>query len=91
WCGWQLWRHGRGRGLRVLGVLYPLFVVVVVLGTANHYLADVVAGLAVMGLGALASPWVLRGVDRVRNGVAMRRAGSEKSVQPIEVDQRNAA
>ncbi|MYS82386.1 phosphatase PAP2 family protein [Embleya scabrispora] len=91
WCGWQVWRHGRAPLPRVLGVLYPLFVVVVVLGTANHYLADVVAGLVVMGLGALASPWVLRGVDRVRAGVAMRQAESKQPVRPIDLDQRNAA
>ncbi|MGC0421483.1 phosphatase PAP2 family protein [Embleya sp. AB8] len=84
WCGWQLWRLGRGRVLRGLGVLYPLLVVVVVLGTANHYLADVLAGLAVMGLGALASPWLLRGLDRLRDGVAMRREASNKATPPIE-------
>lgn len=91
WCGWQLWRHGRGPVPRGLGVAYPLFVVLVVLGTANHYLADVLAGLAVMGVGALASPWVLRGADRVRDGVAMRRTGSEPPGQPIVIDHRNAA
>ncbi|MFJ8742182.1 phosphatase PAP2 family protein [Embleya sp. NPDC127516] len=91
WCGWQLWRHGRGPMLRGLGVAYPLFVVLVVLGTANHYLADVLAGLAVMGLGALASPWVLRGLDRARDGVAMRRTGSESPGQPIVIDHRDAA
>jgi hypothetical protein len=91
WCGWQLWRYGRGRVLRALGVLYPLFVVLVVLGTGNHYLADVVAGLAVMGLGAYASPWVLRAADRLRAGVAMRRAGSESPLPTIEPDRKTTA
>ncbi|MGW9207976.1 phosphatase PAP2 family protein [Embleya sp. NPDC055664] len=91
WCGWQVWRHGRGRVVRGLAVLYPLFVIVVVLGTGNHYLADVVAGLAVMGLGALASPWVVRGLDGLRGGVAMRRPGSDSAVAAIDSGHKDAA
>ena len=49
----QLVRHGRHRLTRILGVLYPLVLSVVVIATANHYLLDVIAGLAVVGLGAL--------------------------------------
>jgi hypothetical protein len=46
WCGWQLVRYGRHRVTQVLGVLYPLLLAVVVMATANHYLVDVVAGVA---------------------------------------------
>jgi hypothetical protein len=53
WCGWQLLRHARHRVTRILGVLYPFVLAVVVIATANHYLLDVVAGFAVVGLGAL--------------------------------------
>jgi PAP2 superfamily protein len=91
WCGWQLWRHGSGPVLRTLGVLYPLFVVLVVLGTANHYLADVVAGLAVMGAGAYASPRVLRTTDGLRARVATRRPVSDLPPLVIESDQKTAA
>jgi hypothetical protein len=52
WCGWQLIRHGQHRVTRWLGVAYPLLLSVVVIGTANHYLLDVIAGLAVVGVGA---------------------------------------
>jgi len=53
WSGWQLFRHGRHRLTRVLGAIYPFVLGVVVIATANHYLLDVVAGFAVVGLGAL--------------------------------------
>jgi hypothetical protein len=52
WCGWQLVKHGRHRVTRWLGAAYPFALSVVVVATANHYLADVVAGFAVVGVGA---------------------------------------
>ncbi|BAU83482.1 integral membrane protein [Streptomyces laurentii] len=51
WCGVMLWRYGRTPLLRTLGVAYPLLTTVVVMGTANHYLLDAVAGAAAMGRG----------------------------------------
>jgi hypothetical protein len=46
WCGWQLVRYGRHRVTKVLGVAYPIVVSLVVMGTANHYLVDALAGVA---------------------------------------------
>ncbi|POX56088.1 hypothetical protein C3489_06545 [Streptomyces sp. Ru71] len=66
WCGVMLWRYGRGRAARVLAVVYPLGTTLVVMGTANHYLLDAVAGVAVMGVGLLLAPAVTRLADRVR-------------------------
>ncbi|MEU4201151.1 phosphatase PAP2 family protein [Streptomyces sp. NPDC039022] len=66
WCGVVLWRHGRSRPTRALGVAYPLLIVLVVMGTANHYLLDALAGTAVMGLGLLLTRPALRLVDGVR-------------------------
>jgi hypothetical protein len=45
WCGWQLVRYGRRRVTRVAGAMYPILVTVVVMGTANHYFFDAVAGV----------------------------------------------
>jgi hypothetical protein len=53
WCGIMLFRYGRSPLVRALGVLYPLGSTLVVMGTANHYLLDAVAGVAVMGVGHL--------------------------------------
>jgi hypothetical protein len=53
WCGWQIARNTGRRWLQVLGALYPAFMVIVVVGTANHYVADAIAGLFVIAVGAL--------------------------------------
>ncbi|MFG3102806.1 phosphatase PAP2 family protein [Streptomyces sp. NPDC048182] len=66
WCGVLLWRHGRTRWAKAAGVLYPLITTLVVMGTANHYFLDAVAGAAVMGAGFLLAPYVLRAAARAR-------------------------
>jgi hypothetical protein len=48
WCGVVVARHAHRAWVRGIGVGYPVLVVVVVLGTANHYLLDAVAGLAAL-------------------------------------------
>ncbi|CAM5449408.1 hypothetical protein SAVIM338S_02765 [Streptomyces avidinii] len=55
WCGIALWRHGRRPLVRALGAAYPAVTALVVMGTANHYFLDAVAGAAVMGAGWLAA------------------------------------
>jgi hypothetical protein len=65
WCGVMLWRHGGTRAARIAGVAYPLITTIVVMGTANHYFLDAAAGAAVMGVGLLLSPLVMRGADRL--------------------------
>jgi len=49
WCAIQLWGFRR-RIWRVLAVVYPSVLFVVVIGTGNHYLLDVLAGGAVVVL-----------------------------------------
>ncbi|WP_328555377.1 MULTISPECIES: phosphatase PAP2 family protein [unclassified Streptomyces] len=66
WCGVMLWRHGRTPAAKVAAVVYPLFTTIVVMGTANHYFLDAVAGAAVMGAGLLLTPFVMRGANRLR-------------------------
>jgi len=51
WCGWAIYRCAKRGWVRALGVAYPIITTLVVIGTANHYLADAVAGAVVMGLG----------------------------------------
>jgi hypothetical protein len=48
WSGWQLIRHASRRFVQALGALYPIVISIVVIGTANHYLVDVFAGVAVL-------------------------------------------
>jgi hypothetical protein len=48
----SLLRYGRRIAVRVLGLLYPQFVLLVVVATGNHFLLDAVAGAVVVTLAA---------------------------------------
>ncbi|MFC5801472.1 phosphatase PAP2 family protein [Streptomyces formicae] len=74
WCGVMLWLHGRGPVAKVLAVAYPTVIALVVMGTANHYFLDAVAGGAVMGAGLLLTRPALRLADRVRARSGRRAA-----------------
>ncbi|MEU7412711.1 phosphatase PAP2 family protein [Streptomyces sp. NPDC042638] len=74
WCGVMLWRYGGTRVTKTLGVLYPLVTALVVMGTANHYFLDAVAGVAVMGVGFLLAPRVMRAAGLVRARLPRRTA-----------------
>jgi diacylglycerol O-acyltransferase len=50
WCTLVLWHLSARRSVRALAVLYPCLTAVVVLATGNHYLTDVVAGVATTAL-----------------------------------------
>ncbi|MGW7076452.1 phosphatase PAP2 family protein [Streptomyces sp. NPDC054866] len=71
WCGVILWRHGRSPLVRTAAVAYPLITTIVVMGTANHYFLDAVAGAVVMGVGLLLVRPVLRIADRVKARVKL--------------------
>jgi hypothetical protein len=45
WCAIQLWGF-KSKLLRVVAVAYPTVLLIVVLGTGNHFLLDVIAGAA---------------------------------------------
>lgn len=75
WCGILLWRHGRHPLVRVAGIAYPLLTTLIVMGTANHYFLDAVAGAAVMGAGALLVKPVTRWADGAKAWGAARATG----------------
>jgi hypothetical protein len=58
---------------RAVGVLYPVFVLFVIVATGNHFFFDAVAGAAVAGI-ALAATAV---APRLRTGVAVGRPANE--------------
>ncbi|MEV8566780.1 phosphatase PAP2 family protein [Streptomyces sp. NPDC051322] len=80
WCGVMLWRYGRTPLTRILAVLYPLTITFVVIGTANHYLLDAVAGAAVMGVGLVLAGRALRLTDRVRERFASGDPGARSPI-----------
>lgn len=59
WCGLSIFMCARSVWARALGLLYPVFTLIVIVGTANHYIVDAVgAALVVMlafGIQALLS------------------------------------
>lgn len=80
WCGWQLGRHARHTISRAFGVGYPLLAVLVVIATGNHYLADAVAGLVVLLVGAAltrSATWLWQRCHRLP--VPAQRASDDRS------------
>jgi hypothetical protein len=53
WAGWLIAHHARSTPARVAGVTYPILTALVVMGTGNHYLLDVLAGAAVTAAASL--------------------------------------
>jgi len=47
WCGVSIFFCARRLWVRVLGLLYPVWTLLVIVGTANHFIIDAVAGLGV--------------------------------------------
>jgi hypothetical protein len=60
--GASLVGHGGHRALRLLGVLYPLLVLLVIVATGNHFLVDAIAGAAVAGTAVILARASVTGV-----------------------------
>lgn len=58
WCGLAIWRVSRRAWVRTAALLHPLLTALTVMATGNHFLVDLLAGLAALALatGALALP-----------------------------------
>ena len=56
WCGATVYRLTRRTWTRVLALTYPILTALVVLGTANHYLLDVLAGAALWAAAEVVVP-----------------------------------
>jgi hypothetical protein len=53
WCTLALWRASERPIVRVLAVAYPCMTSMAVLATGNHFVLDIVGGLAVLAIAAL--------------------------------------
>jgi hypothetical protein len=53
WCGISIFFCATRWWVRALGLLYPVWTFMVIIGTANHFIIDAVAGLIVFLAGAL--------------------------------------
>src|SRR6185312_14065840 len=68
WAGISVFMCARRMWVRVLGLIYPVFTLIVIVGTANHYVIDAAGGAAIVilafgiqallsGHGAYTPPW----------------------------------
>jgi hypothetical protein len=64
WCTLALWRASRRPVVRALAVAYPCLTAMAVLATGNHFLLDIVAGLAALALAVLLAGWLGRASGR---------------------------
>jgi PAP2 superfamily len=51
WCGIAIFVCARHRWVRIAALMYPLATLTVIVGTANHFILDAVAGALVVALG----------------------------------------
>lgn len=61
WCAVAIFTTAGSRWARGLAVLYPVLTVIVILGTANHFLVDVVGGALVLFAGFVLYETITRG------------------------------
>ncbi|MGH8862407.1 MAG: phosphatase PAP2 family protein [Jatrophihabitantaceae bacterium] len=75
WAGISVFMCARSAWARTLGLLYPFFTLIVIIGTANHFIVDAVGGVAIVafafgiqavlsGHGAYTPPWDARDFGR---------------------------
>jgi PAP2 superfamily len=60
WCGLTVFMCARHLWIRILGLCYPFFTLMVIVGTANHYFIDAIGGAATITL-AFGIQWLLSG------------------------------
>ncbi|MFI9718117.1 phosphatase PAP2 family protein [Streptomyces sp. NPDC052396] len=82
WSGLALWKYSSRTWVRVAGVAYPLAIALVVMGTANHYFLDAVAGVGVMGLGYLLAAPALRFTGALRSRFGKDGTGQSAETAP---------
>ena len=64
WVAWVVAGLSTHRWARILALAYPVITTLVVVGTANHYLLDAVAGALVVAVGIRLARWWCRRPDR---------------------------
>lgn len=79
WCGVLIAVFARRRWVKALGVAYPITTTLVVMGTANHYFLDALAGGVVMALGAL----IAVSLSRTRRPAATRLHAERESLEDV--------
>jgi PAP2 superfamily len=71
WCTVALWRASERRLVRVLAVAYPCLTAFAVLATGNHFLLDIVGGLAVLAISLLLVGSPARGAGQLARRLSL--------------------
>jgi PAP2 superfamily protein len=72
WCTLALWRISTRPWVRALAVIYPFVTGFAVLSTGNHYVLDILGGLATIGLSAALVALLQRRPSGLRLGALVR-------------------
>jgi hypothetical protein len=80
WCSLALWRMSPRRWVRGLAIFYPCTTAFTVVATGNHFILDIVAGVAAMGL----SVAIVELAERRRASRAGRVRARPQAVAPAE-------
>jgi hypothetical protein len=60
WCGLTIFMCARRKWIRALALCYPVFTLMVIIGTANHFILDAIGGAVTIAL-AFGVQWLLSG------------------------------
>ena len=91
-AGWALWvamsvqRHARWRWLKVLGWAYAAGTAVVIVGTGNHWVIDVIVGWLVVVAGSLAAEGLPSPRDARTNAGAQLLPAGPAAPTPVPVE-----
>ena len=67
--------------MRILAIAYPVITTLVVVGTANHYLLDAVAGALVVMVGIRLARWWCRRPDRAHRHLPVPALPAQRPAQ----------
>jgi PAP2 superfamily len=82
WCSLALWQISERVWVRVLAVFYPCMTAVAVLSTGNHFLLDIIGGLATIAISVLIVGLLERISRRPGSPLARLRPLLGKSARP---------
>ncbi|MDP9118116.1 MAG: phosphatase PAP2 family protein [Actinomycetota bacterium] len=60
WCGLAVFACAKPLAVRIVGLLYPVGTLVVIIGTANHFIIDAIAGALIVAMG-FGLQWLMSG------------------------------
>lgn len=84
WSSWAVWRVARGRRWAAAVWLYPASMAIAVIATGNHFVADVVAGVAVTAVAVPAADVFHRRLE-LRSVRSARSAGQAEDASAESV------